>query len=313
MDSFIKYLGGKSKLRDEIISIIPPHNTFVEVFCGASWLLFKKPRSPIEFINDIDNELINLYNVIKNKHHEFIEYLDMIPISEVLYKKYNDQQGIPISPMDCIPEVAANLYYIIMNSFNGNISGKPSFALNPNRRSSFIRFYTSDWQKIANRLKEVTILNKDYKEIIKRLDSKDTLFYLDPPYICATDNNKYYKHSFTEKDHKTLMVYLTDIKGKFILSYGNDKKINELYEDFNIIELSEKELIITNYEVSKTPFYSSREGIPKRAPWNIANCPYCGSRELQQVSKRITLESKSRTWKPCGYICRDCKELFRSS
>lgn len=327
MDSPIRYTGGKSKLRGEILSMIPAHRTYIEPFCGASWLLFHKPISQIEFINDIDNDLINLYMVIKNKHHEFIEYLDMIPISEVLYNSFTDHKGIPTLEQrytkkvpEGIPERAARFYYVLMNSFNGKISDKPTFSIDPNRRKSIIRFYTSDWKKISNRLKEITILNRNFKDVIKSLDSPESFFYLDPPYMCATNNKRYYKHTFSNKDHELLKVYLEDLEGKFILSYGDDKRIMELYRDFNIIQSKNypNELLITNYDVPKKSFYCV-DGIPKapgvisRANWDFPNCPYCGSREIQQVSKRVTLNGGRRSWLPCGYTCRSCRELFRGS
>ncbi len=328
MDSPIRYTGGKSKLRGEILSMISPHRTYIEPFCGASWLLFHKPKSQIEVINDIDNELINLYLVIKNKHHEFIEYLDRIPVSDVLYNAFTvDHKGIPKlqerytkEVPQGIPDAAARFYYILMNSFNAKISGKPVFSLDPNRRKSFVRFYTSDWEKITNRLKEVTILNRHYKDVIKSLDSPESFFYLDPPYMCATNNNRYYKHTFSKRDHELLQVYLKDLEGKFILSYGEDKNIREMYENFNIIESStmKGELFITNYEIPDKPFYISRKGIPStsrvissEASWNLPNCPYCGSRKVQKVSKRVTLEDKRRNWILCGCVCLDCEELFR--
>ena len=205
-----------------------------------------------------------------------------------------------------------------MNSFNGKIAGKPHFTFSKNKRSAFVRFYSTDWEKISHRLKEVTILNRDFKELIEFYDSPDTLFYFDPPYLCAS--NRDYKYNFKKNDHELLKVCLKELEGKFILSYGNDKRIKELYTNFNIIQSSNypNELLITNYTIPKKSFYC-REGIPKvpgtirRANWELSNCPHCGGRELQQVSKRVTLSSGRRNWVPCGYTCRECKNLFRRS
>ena len=63
----IAWVGGKSKLTAEIIPIMPAHRCYVEVFAGAAWLLFRKPASKTEVINDINGELVNMYRVIK--HH----------------------------------------------------------------------------------------------------------------------------------------------------------------------------------------------------------------------------------------------------
>ena len=328
MDSFIKYYGGKSRLRNEIISMIPPHKTYVEVFCGASWLLFAKPVSPIEVINDIDNEIVNLYLVVKNQLKQFKKWLDLIPISESLFNVFVDQKGIPtlekhIESEDIIgiPEDAAKTYYTLMNCFNGKHIEKSTFSIDKDRRSAFVRYYNTDWEKIQERLKEITILNRDFKKVIDEYDSPETFFYLDPPYLCATGDKRYYKHTFTNKDHELLKVYLNRIQGKFILSYGNEKNIHSKYDNFKIKQSKNypNELLIYNYKPQVSHFYSCSNGIPKapglipRVNWNIPNCPYCGSREIQQVSKRVTLEENRRNWVPCGYTCRSCKNLFRRS
>jgi len=61
----IKWVGGKSKLRKVIIPMIPEHKCYVEVFGGAAWVLFGKPPSQIEVLNDIDEDLINFFEVVK--------------------------------------------------------------------------------------------------------------------------------------------------------------------------------------------------------------------------------------------------------
>ena len=326
MESFLKYVGGKSKLRNEIISMIPPHKTYIEPFCGASWVLFSKPKSPIEFINDIDDTLINIYLAVKNHNEKFLKIMsNEFPISETLFNMYVDHIGIPIKKEFKLNVHKAVIdYYIIMNSFNGNVSSKPSLAVKKDRKSPFNKMNNTYWLEICNRLKNVTILNRDYKEVFNQLDSNESFFYIDPPYICATNKKNYYKNTFNEGDHQELKVYLEMLKGKFILSYGDDEIIRELYEDFNIIEskTSENELLITNYEIPKESYYCRKgipqgpedlKGIPKQSDWKNGNCPYCGSREIQQVSKRITLKNNSRNWEKCGFVCRNCKELFRIS
>lgn len=343
MDSFLKYFGGKSLLRDEIIQMIPPHKSYVEAFCGASWVLFSKPPSHFEVINDIDNNLVNLYLVIKNQLDRFLDWLELIPISETLFNSFGAAYGIPCGDLKHkegylkgipsleeghtenagtlgIPEAAAKLYYVLMNSFNGKLTYTPSFSFDLNHRSRFVKFYNTDWEKVRMRLKEVTILNRDFREIIKKYDSPETFFYFDPPYMCATDNKKYYKHTFTMKDHQRFKVYLEDLNGKFILSYGENSEIREMYKDFQIKNSSNYpgELLISNFEQPDKPFYCSY-GIPNgaraipRANWDFPNCPYCGSRETQQVSKRVTLLEGRRSWLPCGFMCRNCKELYKKT
>ncbi|TET57432.1 MAG: DNA adenine methylase [Promethearchaeota archaeon] len=330
MDSFIKYFGGKFALKEKIISMIPPHQTYIEAFCGASWVLFEKPPSLVEVINDVDDEIINLYLVIQNQLSIFKERLNLLPISESLFSFMSNEYGIPCEDLNekekknipypyGIPEMATKTYYKLMNCFNGNYREKPQFSFSVNRRSGFVKFYNTDWDLIRNRLKEVTILNRDFREILKKYDDPNSFFYLDPPYLVATNDKSYYRNTFTEKDHNELLVYLEQLEGKFILSYGNDDIIKDIYENFNIIgsENNPNELLITNYDVPEKSYFRCSDGIPRgprdisRANWDLPNCPYCGSRDIQQVSKRVTLEGSKRNWIPCGFTCRNCGELYR--
>lgn len=331
MDSFIKYFGGKSILANNIVDLMPPHRTYIEPFCGASWVLFNKPPSNIEVINDIDNDLINLYLIIQNNLDDFIQYLDKIPISEYLFNTMSKgipyrsprytvnpgKEGIPVKDLNHDISRACSTYYILMNSFNGNISNPPSFAIKNNARSSFMKFYNTDWEMVRDRLKPVTILTRDYSEIIKKFDGPESLFYLDPPYFVATNETRYYRYTFTGQDHDRLQVYLSDIRGKFILSYDNCQEVRELYQDFNIRIMSDTELLIYNFEPSEVPYYC-REGIPKpdRGPsqgaWHIPNCSYCGSRNIQKLYRRDTLDGNKRTFKHKGFTCNDCMGVFNA-
>ena len=72
VNSPFKWVGGKSRLRKEIIQLLPPHTCYVEPFAGAAWVLFGKPPSAVEVINDIDDQLINFFRVVKEKPEELI-------------------------------------------------------------------------------------------------------------------------------------------------------------------------------------------------------------------------------------------------
>ena len=104
--------------------------------------------------------------------------------------------------------------------------------------------------KYNERLKDTIILNKDYKEVIKKYDSPQSFFYLDPPYSMS-EKKKYYDNQHININE--LYELLKNIKGKFLLSYDNSAEIKELFKEFNIIE------IITIY--SRTQNLENREKI----------------------------------------------------
>jgi len=70
---FFPYLGGKTFLIKKLLSLVPPHRVYVEVFGGSAELLFRKEPSKIEVYNDIDGELVNLFEVVRNRFDEFLE------------------------------------------------------------------------------------------------------------------------------------------------------------------------------------------------------------------------------------------------
>ena len=71
MNSPISYIGGKSRLAETIIKMMPQHESYCEVFAGAAWVFFRKEPSKYETINDLDSDLITFYRVLQNHLEEF--------------------------------------------------------------------------------------------------------------------------------------------------------------------------------------------------------------------------------------------------
>src|SRR5437764_2960140 len=72
VNSPFKWIGGKSRLRKQVIDLVPPHTCYAEPFAGAAWVLFGKPPSDVEVLNDIDQDLISFFRVVKEKPEELI-------------------------------------------------------------------------------------------------------------------------------------------------------------------------------------------------------------------------------------------------
>lgn len=89
----IGWLGGKTKLRTTIISCMPEHSSYIEVFCGSATVYFGKPRSSQELINDIHEELILLFKVLAEQFgqavlHEFVNYVRSMPSARVAHEEW---------------------------------------------------------------------------------------------------------------------------------------------------------------------------------------------------------------------------------
>lgn len=246
---FFKYVGSKRNVAEEIISMFPKHKVYCEVFGGAGNVLLRKPTSKLEVYNDINDDIANLFFVVRDYFKEFRRRVEFIPYSRSIYKQLKNE-----TPTDNIDK-AVRFFYLICKSFGGKCDF--TFA---SRRDYVPSFNLKKIYKISKRLKNVLIENKNYSDIITYFDSDDTLFYLDPSYIGCNNKSHYANNHYI--DYNEMIDQLKDIKGKFILSMSNNDYMKDLCQCFKIKEINQrygidqnrnnhkvKELIIANFEV----------------------------------------------------------------
>ena len=260
MNSFIAWIGGKHILAKKIISIMPEHHTYVEVFGGAGWVLFKKPQSKVEVWNDLNSDLVNLFRVVRNKLDQFKHRQYYLLASREEYCVF--QKAIKEGKFKDDIDRAIAFYYCIKNSFGSSVFN--GWAFGPDRPPRYCSSF--DYLNAAReRLKNVYIDNLSYERLIPNWDRKHTLFYCDPPYymLIRKKGKDYYQCAFTEEDHVKLRDMLKRIAGKFILSYDDDPYVRRLYREFKMTKTNSvrysmnnrlnqpirkmNELIITNF------------------------------------------------------------------
>ena len=254
MKSFIGWIGGKSRLKNQIISLIPADcSRYIEVCGGAGWVLFgkNKIKGQMEVLNDIDGDLINLYRQIKNNCSELQKEIDWLQSRELFNQyRYEIENKVKLTDL----QRAARYLYLIKCSFGSN---RNSFATDTKTIYNII----DDLPAYKERLKSVIIENRDFESLIKTYDRPGAVFYIDPPYV---ESERYYNRNycnFGKKDHLRLNKVLNNIKGRFILSYNDCKFIRNIYKDYHIKGISRhnllpatsenraefKELITTNF------------------------------------------------------------------
>lgn len=215
----------------ELLPLFPKeYKTYVEPFFGAGWLYFAKdPSTKHEIINDLDNNLINFYKVIQNNYEEFVESFKYTLVARKTYEDYTEKYRNHDYKNEI--EQAHIFYYLIMGGFGGDMQN-PSFGTGTSRASSInLEAMPKIIEKAHKRLIRATIECKDYKEIIKKYDTKDTFFFLDPPYK-TTKAHLYPSLDGKEFDFKELADILKTIKGKFILTLNSHEEIDEYFKEF---------------------------------------------------------------------------------
>lgn len=234
MNSFFSWVGGKHLLKKEIIKKFPPHfNKYVEVFGGAAWVLFHKDPSSYEVYNDYDKQLVNLFRIIKYHMPELQRSLKFDLNSRQIFYETNKQYDL--EDLTDIQK-AKRFFLTIKQSYGSHLQ---TFGGKKQNINSIIE----NLELIQKRLQSVIIECRDFEELLKTYDRKNTFFYLDPPYY---GTEKYYKIKFSKDDHIRLYNTLSNIKGKFLLSYNDCDCIRNLYKDFKIETLSRKQPLSPN-------------------------------------------------------------------
>ena len=233
----LRWHGGKWMLAPWIISHMPTHRIYVEPFGGAASVLMRKPRSYAEVYNDLDDEVVNLFRVLRSDDAgRLINDLALTPFSDVEFFAAYDA-------VDCPVERARRTVVRSFMGFGSNgVHQKTGFRSNSNRSGTTP---ARDWvnypnalASIVERLRGVVILNRDAREVMQEHDGPDTLHYVDPPYVMATraDTRADYAHEMNDCDHDDLLSFLRTLRGKVMLSGYPHPQYDEALSDWTRIE-----------------------------------------------------------------------------
>lgn len=262
INSPFKWVGGKSRLRKQIISLLPKHTCYVEPFSGAAWVLFGKPRSDVEVLNDIDQELITFFRVVKEKPEELIAAFEWELVSRAEFQRLASLEPKALTDV----QRAHRFYYLIMAGWGGE-SKYPRFQTSisdgghGNRLIGALKTLKERIAPVHERLKTVIIENLEWQDCLDRYDRANTVMYIDPPY---PDNGVNYAHNMRDwKEHQELARRLHNTKCKWILSSYDVPQIRALYPDKYVIAVQSasgmkakkegrarvinKEVLITNF------------------------------------------------------------------
>ncbi len=256
----IPYYGGKYELSKILVPLIPHHERYFEVFAGGLSMFFRKTKAKWNVLNDIDSNIVNLYMCVLEKHDELVENLFWLPKSRELFLDFREEikENKKIEIPD--PKQAAKYFYCIRNSFNKLVH--TPFSMNKDMKKN----WDEEFRYSRRSLGGATIENLDFETLFDKYEPrKDDYWYLDPPYIIATEKGSYYMNNFTVEDHTRLRDCVNRIDeagGKFMVSYDYREEVKELYKNYNIKTLNlkysgatkkardkeRKEYIIMNYE-----------------------------------------------------------------
>lgn len=227
MKSIIKYPGSKWSIAEWIISFFPDHHSYLEPFFGSGAVLFNKPRSNIETVNDLDGNVASLFRWIKDDPERLAHEIYYTPYSRQVY-----DEAFQAAPEDSLQK-AVN-FCIRLNMGHGFRTNGEKVGWKNDVQGRERAYAARDWATLpgrlleaSNRLRGVQIECKPAVDVIKRFNYFNVLIYCDPPYIISTRHGKQYWYEMDDDGHDELLDVALAHKGPVLIS-GYD---NSLYND----------------------------------------------------------------------------------
>jgi len=276
---FLKWAGGKTQLINDIEKALPKNIThskftYVEPFVGSGavlfWMLKNFPTIEKAVINDINEDLINVYRIIAAQprelieilatfQHEFHELTEKLEEQKVYY--YEKRELYNTRSTDKITQ-AALFIFLNRTCFNGlyRVNRSNGFNVPMGRYKNPTICDKENILAVSKVLQKVEILSGDYEATLNHA-SDNTFFYFDPPYKPLSDTssfNSYAKDEFNDAEQirlRNFCVQLDNLGNKWMLSNsdvrGKNEKDNffdDIYADFQIKRVDAKRSINANPE-----------------------------------------------------------------
>jgi DNA adenine methylase len=202
-----------------ILPMIPKHSVYVEPFAGGAAVFWAKEAAKIECLNDKNGFVVNFYLQLKTNFEELKQIIDATPYSRDVYKRAMTIYEVPHM---FTPEERAWAFWVgTVQGYSNKIGSWRSNSLTGKETSMADNKKIAFTQELSARLSRVQIENKDALVLISDMDSDDTFFYVDPPYV---GSNQGHYGGYEQQHFDALIDTLSGIKGKFLLSsYPNER------------------------------------------------------------------------------------------
>ncbi|MDE1854442.1 MAG: DNA adenine methylase [Thaumarchaeota archaeon] len=240
----LPWVGGKRKMVDDILPLIPEHSTYVEPLFGSGAVFFAKQPAEVNVINDKDEKLMQVYRDLKAKGDIDLDLRPDHARFKSLQRKPNEER------------TTKEWLYLLKLGFGHKAPGSDELSW-PGK--SAVKNFANHTIKAPERLKtnKLRIMSASYPDVVDKYNSKGTFFFMDPPY--HETSNPYDDPDVTPWHIREVME---GVKGKVMVTYNNHPDVKEAFSGWHIktVETAhtlqggqrrQKELIITNYPIGE--------------------------------------------------------------
>ena len=237
----VKWVGGKRQLMFELLKTMPAnYNRYFEPFIGGGALFFElQPENA--YISDMNEELINLYSVVRDNVDGLIEDLEKHEVSKEYFLNIRNIDRTEMFSKLSNIERASRFIYLNRTCFNGlyRVNSQGQFNVPFGNYSNPRIIDENNLKNCSELLKNTEIKVADFSEILTKVQKGDFV-YFDPPYVPLNDTSSF--TSYTKAGFDIDMQFklrdvcdeLDSMGVKFMLSNSDTKLVNELYSNYEI-------------------------------------------------------------------------------
>jgi DNA adenine methylase len=226
----LRWVGGKRRQASVILPLLGRHAAYCETCCGGAAVFWAKPReaSSCEILNDTDGELINFYYVLHKAGRRLATEVNAMPYSRALFGKQ-----LRARPRGAFRR-ATRFWYLNRVAFGAKRRGS-SFGVRATGRAMVLHdALLKNLDAVMERLRGVVFEAVDVARLLELYDRSTTLFYVDPPYWGTAQP---YACQFADDDHARLAAALAKVKGRWLLSYNDCRRVRRLYSGYHVRRL----------------------------------------------------------------------------
>jgi DNA adenine methylase len=276
-NSPLNYTGNKACICPYLLDIMPPHEGYIEAFCGSAEVFLSKEPAEREILNDYNGDLMHFWRVLQSDNLAFLIGSIFLSINgEEFFRENRELLRCRPNVLDDLRDAALQIETFSREEIN---AAAAFFATQFYSFSSTGTSYAIRGKNIVPKLRllvaahlrmqQVSLLHRDYKDAIAQFAAPNYLIFLDPPYVDT--ENCYQKSNFGRENHAELFRFLYEEvhqkhggQCKFIITYNDCALVREqvmqfgfnLYTQNRLHNMTQQfapggqftELIITNYD-----------------------------------------------------------------
>ena len=233
------YFGGKTAVADRIVSLLPPHEHYVEPFAGSLAVLLAKPPGRMETVNDLDGDLMTFWRVLRDRPAELIRACALTPHSRGEYLSAYEPSADDL-------ERARRTWVIISQGRSGTLKRTGwRVCVDPAGRSGSmpgdLAGYVGRMEWIAQRLSNVTLECRPALDLIRTHGAlKSSLLYIDPPYLGKSRSGGLnYRHEMSgDAEHRELAAALADCRATVVVSGYQTELYASLFDGWHVAQIA---------------------------------------------------------------------------